>query len=188
MMKRLVATMCALALSAPVVAQAAAQAQVQTPAAAAADPALTRSVRELLTLMKYREQLTARLQQTAQAMPKAVLQAQAVRINANAKLTEEQKKAELAIAANDIPKGMAAGQRVLSDPKLVDDIFERVVPMYARLFTLAEVNDLLAFYRSPTAAKLQGLLPQIMQETNQLTQEMVRERLATVMPQAPRKK
>ncbi|MBD8531932.1 MULTISPECIES: DUF2059 domain-containing protein [unclassified Massilia] len=186
MMKRLVATMCALALSAPVVAQAAAQ--VQAPAAAAADPALTRSVRELLTLMKYREQLTARLQQTAQAMPKAVLQAQAVRINANAKLTEEQKKAELAIAANDIPKGMAAGQRVLSDPKLVDDIFERVVPMYARLFTLAEVNDLLAFYRSPTAAKLQGLLPQIMQETNQLTQEMVRERLATVIPQAPRKK
>lgn len=185
-MKRLVATMCALALSAPVLAQTQAPAAPAT--AASADPALTQSVRELLTLMKYREQLTTRLQQTAQAMPKAVLQAQAARINANAKLTEEQKKAELAIVSNDIPKGMVAGQRALSDPKLVDDIFERVVPMYARQFTLAEVNELLAFYRSPVAAKLQGALPQLMQETNQLTQEMVKERLATVIPQAPRRK
>ena len=177
-MKRLVATMCALALSASALAQA----------PAVADPALTQNVRELLTVMKYREHLAARLQQTAKAMPQAVLQAQTARINGNTRLTEAQKKAELAIVANDIPKGVQAGQRLLADPSLVDDIFERVVPVYAREFTPAEINELLVFYKSPAAMKLQGLLPQLTQEANQLIQEEVKERLASVIPKDTRRK
>ncbi|MGJ9419404.1 DUF2059 domain-containing protein [Massilia sp. CMS3.1] len=173
-MKRLVALFCTLAMSASALAQA----------PAALDPALAQSVRELLTAMKYREQLTARLQQTAQAMPEVILKAQAKRINANPKLTEEQKKAELAIVGNSTARVAQGGQRMLADPKLVDEILDRVVPMYASKFTQAEVNELLVFYKSPTAAKLLSLNPQLMQEANQLTQDMLRERLAAATAQA----
>jgi hypothetical protein len=170
MMKRMLVLCCALALSLPALAQV----------PAALDPAVAKNVRELLTQMKYRELLTARLQQTVQAMPQLLVRAQADRINANKSLSEEQKKAELAIVANDIQRTVQAGQRALSDPKLVDDLIDRVVPLYARRLTAAEVDTLLAFYKSPVAAKMQALGPQIMQETNQLLQEAVKERLTAV--------
>ncbi|WP_229445538.1 DUF2059 domain-containing protein [Massilia sp. Leaf139] len=186
-MKRLVATMCALAWSAAALAQAPA---AGTPAIAqsAQSAQHLQHVRELLTVMKYREHLVARLQQTANAMPQAVLQAQTLRINGNTKLTQEQKKAELAIAVNDSQKNVQAGQRMLSDPKLVDDIMERVVPMYARQFTPAEIDELLVFYKSPAALKLQGLLPQLTQEVNLVIQDEVKERLASVIPKDARRK
>ena len=165
-MKRLLALICALSLSAPVLAQA-----------PAPDPALEQGVRELLTQMKYREQLAARMQQAAQAMPQAMLKAQAERINANARLTDAQKKAELAIVANDVGRVAQEGQRVLADPKTVDDILARVVVLYAKQLTLAEVNELVAFYRTPAATKMQALLPQVAQETGQLVQDALRERM-----------
>jgi hypothetical protein len=177
-MKRMLALCCALTLSLPTLAQA----------PAGLDPVVARNVRELLTQMKYRELLSARLQQTVQAMPQLLVRAQAERINANKALSEEQKKAELAIVANDIQRTVLAGQRALADPKLVDDLIERVVPLYARRFTPAEVNTLLAFYKSPVAAKIQALGPQIMQETNQLLQEAVKERLAGMAAQGARRK
>ena len=171
-MKRLVALCGALALSVSALAQGPALPP------AGLDPALAQSVRELLTTMKFREQLTARLQQTAQAMPQIILKAQSDRINANKALTEAQKKAELAIVASGIPRGMEGAQRLLADPKLVDEVLDRVVPMYARKFTQAEINELLVFYKSPTAAKMLALTPQITQEANQLTQDVLKERMA----------
>jgi len=181
-MKRLLALCCALALAMP------ASAQTPAPAAAPIDPALAQSVRELLTAMKYREQLAARLQQTAEAMPQTVLNLQADRINANPKLTAEQKKAELAIASRDSARMIEAGQNLLRDPKLAEDIVERIVPVYARQFTLAETRELTAFYKSPTAGKMQALLPQIAQEANGLVQETLKERLATIVPVNPKRK
>ena len=177
-MKRMLALCCALTLSLPALAQA----------PAALDPVVAKNVRELLTQMKYRELVTARLQQTVQAMPQLLVRAQAERINANKALSEEQKKAELAIVANDIQRTVLAGQRALADPKLVDDLVERVVPLYARRFTPAEVNALLAFYKSPVAAKMQALGPEIMQETNQLLQEAVKQRLGGIASQNQRRK
>lgn len=176
-MKRLIALCCALALSG----SALAQAPAADPAAAAG------SVKELLTIMKYREQLAARLRQTAQAMPHVLAKAQADRINANKALTDAQKKAELAIVSNGIPRVVEGGQRMLADPKLVDDIFERIVPIYARRFTQAEIDELLAFYKRPVAAKMLALSPQLTQEANQIALDMLKERLAATAAQQQRK-
>lgn len=176
-MKRFIALCCALALSMPALAQA----------PAALDPALTQSVRELLIEMKYREQLTARLQQAGQVMPQSIAKSLTERVNANTKLTDEQKKAELAIVTSDGQRVAQEGQRALADPKLVDEIFERIVPLYAGRFTQAEVNELLAFYKSPVAAKMQATIPQVMQEANRLTQEVVRERLMAILQGKRRK-
>ncbi|MFC5512174.1 DUF2059 domain-containing protein [Massilia jejuensis] len=175
-MKRLIALCCALALSGSALAQA-----------PVADPAAAASVKELLTIMKYREQLAARLRQTAQAMPHVLAKAQADRINANKALTDAQKKAELAIVSNGIPRVVEGGQRMLADPKLVDDIFERIVPIYARRFTQAEIDELLAFYKRPVAAKMLALSPQLTQEANQIALDMLKERLAATAAQQQRK-
>jgi hypothetical protein len=150
----------------------------------AVDPALAQSIKELLVQMKYREQINARLQQTLTVLPQVLLKTQTDRINANTKLTEEQKRAELAIVSNDIPRVVQASQRLLADPKLVDDIIDSVVPIYAGQFTLDEVNTLVAFYKTPAAAKMQKLLPQITQEANNATAALVKERSMAVMEQA----
>lgn len=168
-MKRLAALFCALTLSVPALAQA----------PAGLDPFLAKNVKELLAQMKYRELLTARLQQTAQAMPQLLLKAQVDRINGNKTLSDDQKKAELAIVGNDVQRLAQEGKRLLGDPKLVDELLDQAVPLYAKRFTAAEVNTLLAFYKSPVAAKMLALGPQIMQETNQMLQAAVKERLTT---------
>ena len=170
-MKRLLALCAALALSAPALAQAPAK----------ADTAQLQSVRELLVHMKYREQLAGRLQQMAQVMPQAIARSLTDRVNANTKITDDQRKAELAIVTNDGQRVAQEGQRMLADPKLAEEIFERTVPLYARQFTQAEVNELLVFYKSPVAAKMQAAIPQVMQEANQLTQDLVKERMMAIV-------
>ncbi len=44
------------------------------------------------------------------------------------------------------------------------DLIERVVPVYARYFTAAELDAMIAFYQSPTGRKLAEVEPQIAKE------------------------
>ncbi len=50
------------------------------------------------------------------------------------------------------------------------EFVDSVVPLYSRTFTLAELNALLAFYRSPFGQRLLEVQPVIMQESMQLGQ------------------
>lgn len=168
----------AFAAQAPAAPQAAAQ-------PAAIDPAVNKAVRELLDHLQYREQLSARFQMGATQLPQMLLQAHTQRINANPKLTADQKKAELAIVSNDIPRIVQAAQRALSDPKLLDDAINAVVPVYASKFTLAELNEMNAFQKRPVAAKMRSVMPQVLQETNGVVQRLIRERVNTLLQQKP---
>lgn len=148
------------------------------------DPATAKAVKELLVQMKFREQMANGLQRAYASLPQVMLKAQTDRINNNPKLTDDQKKAELAIVSNDIPKTVMNAQRMISDPKLADEVMDEVVPLYARQFTLAELNEIIAFYKTPTAAKMQKLLPQITQEANQATQALLKARFAKLVEQS----
>lgn len=156
--------------------------------ASAVEPATAKAVKELLTQMKFREQVGAGLQRANANLPQALLKMHTDRINNNAKLTDEQKRAELAIVANDIPKMVVSAQRAVADPKLIDDIEDEVVPLYARQFTLDELHELVAFYQTPAARKLQQLLPQITQEANAASQAMLKVRITKLLEQAGRPK
>jgi hypothetical protein len=190
MKNRLAALFGSLVLGASTLASAATAPAAQQPTAqaaqpAAVDPAVNKAVRELLDHLQYREQLSARFQMGASQLPQMLLQAHTQRINANPKLTPDQKKAELAIVSNDIPRIVQAAQRALSDPKLLDDAINGVVLVYAGKFTLAELNEMNAFQKRPVAAKMRSVMPQVLQETNGLVQRLIRERVNTLLQQKP---
>jgi hypothetical protein len=194
MNKRLVALAGSLVLAASTMAPAAAQAaapavapSASAPAAkpAAVDPAVDKAVRELLGHLQFREQMAGRFQLGASQLPQIMLRAHAERINANTKLTLDQKKAELAIVSNDIPRAAQAAQKALSDPKLLDDAIDAIVPLYAAKLTLAELNELNAFQRRPVSVKMRSVMPQVAQETNAVVQRLIRERVGSLLPQKP---
>lgn len=152
---------------------------------AAIDPAVNKAVRELLENMRYREQTAATFKQGATALPQMLLRAYAQRIDADPKLTLDQKKAELAKVSKDIPKQVEAAEKALANPKLVDDAVDALVPIYAAKFTLAELNELNAFNRRPVAVKLRSVMPDVTKEANGVVQGLLRERVLSLMPKLP---
>jgi hypothetical protein len=155
---------------------------------AAVDPAVNKAVRELLDNMRYREQTAATFKQGATALPQMLLRAYAQRIDADPKLTLDQKKAELTKVSKDIPKQVEAAEKALANPKLVDDAVDALVPIYAAKFTLAELNELNelnAFNRRPVAVKLRSVMPDVSKEANGVVQGLLRERVLSLMPKLP---
>lgn len=146
--------------------------------APAPDTATEAAVRELLTSMKYRQMMDAAMQSMTKNMPNMILQMATNSINANSKLTDEQKKAELAKAAERIPGAIASMQVILNDPSLIDDIITEIVPLYARYFTVDEIHQLAAFYATPLGNKMMTVMPQIMNEAMQVGQRVVMPRIA----------
>jgi len=155
------------------------------PQAGSIDPAVNKAVRELLDHLQVREHLQARFQMGASQLPQILLQGHTARINANPKLTADQKKAELAIVTNDIPRMVQGAQRALSDPKLLDDAVNAIVPIYASKFTLAELNEINAFQRRPVAAKMRSVQPQAAQEVNDVVKRLITERVGKLLQQNP---
>lgn len=49
-----------------------------------------------------------------------------------------------------------------------DELLEKMVPLYAKHFTEAELDELLAFYRSPIGRKTTETMPGLMQESMEL--------------------
>src|SRR6185437_12246236 len=59
----------------------------------------------------------------------------------------------------------------------LDGLLDRMAPIYARNFTVAELKDIAAFYRSPIGQKLVDRLPLIAQDSMAAGQEFGRELL-----------
>jgi hypothetical protein len=56
-----------------------------------------------------------------------------------------------------------------------DELVERVIPVYDKQLTEAEINDLIHFYETPTGKKLIKVMPAITQESMQIGQGWGRE-------------
>ena len=52
----------------------------------------------------------------------------------------------------------------------LDDLFDRLVPLYERHFTGAELSELIRFYRTPVGAKTINVMPVLMQEALSVNQ------------------
>jgi hypothetical protein len=57
----------------------------------------------------------------------------------------------------------------------LDEMLDRMAPIYAKNFTVAELKDITAFYRSPTGQKLIARLPNISKESFAVGQQFGRE-------------
>ncbi|NHZ96811.1 DUF2059 domain-containing protein [Massilia sp. CCM 8734] len=174
-MKKLTAICCtALALmAAPVFAQT-----------AAIDPATDKATRALLESMGTRKMIKDSFEQMKASIPQMILDNATAVINSNTRLSAAQKKAAIAEATKKVPDVAARVQRVFEEPALVEEMVEAVVPLYASRFTVAEIEQIAAFYRSPVGAKMLAATPQIVNESMQMSQKIMLPRMGKLMQEA----
>lgn len=191
MKKLLASTVSALALlggaavQAQGVAPAGAPVVAAAPAAAPApvDPAAARAVRELFVLMKYQTVMGNAMKQMAQNLPVMMRNSLEAQINNNPDLSREDKQVAIVKAEAKLPAVAAAMQSFFNDPKLIEEIIDETVPLYARAFSVAEIGQLADFYRSPIGAKMLAVTPQLMGEGMQIGQRVVARRIGPLMQQ-----
>ncbi|MGW8391147.1 DUF2059 domain-containing protein [Pseudoduganella sp. HUAS MS19] len=152
-------------------------------AAVQAAPASEASIRELMETTGARANMATSLQNLAKALPQVLRMRAETMARNNPKLNDEQRKAELANVERRMPAITAALQKDLNDPKLVDELYKQVVPLYARHFTQEDVKALTAFYRSPVGKKSLEVMPVLMGESAQAAQKLVQERAKRVVEQ-----
>jgi hypothetical protein len=151
------------------------------PAFAQADAASTAAARELFDAMNYRSLMTGVMQQMSQGIGQSMRAGAEAAINANPKLTPEQKQQELAKMRAELPAAVSALQGVMNDPAMIDEILAETVPLYARTFTADELKQIAAFYRTPIGTKMLSTMPKLTGEAMQIGQQIAMRRIGPVM-------
>jgi len=104
-------------------------------------------------------------------------------IDANAELSEAQRAEARQMLERELP-GLAMELNVsLAKLDLSPIVNEVIFSVYGKHFETTEIRDMTAFYRSPTGRKVLRLLPQVTQESMQLSME----RIAPLAEEAARK-
>src|SRR5690348_10023068 len=86
-----------------------------------------------------------------------------------------------AMMQQQIPCVPASYWQGFVDAKGVRELTERMVPIYQRHFTAADIQGLLKFYRSPLGRKVVAEMPATMAEGMQLGQEWGRQRAQAML-------
>jgi hypothetical protein len=172
-MKKFAAVLC----SALVFALPSAGAQTAAPA----NPAAVAAVKELLISMNYRELMSKSFEQLQQNMPQIMLQGVTAAVNGNAKLSADEKKAAIEDATKQIPAMAQVFGETLRDPQMMEELFAEIAPLYGRHFTVAEIKQMAAFYKTPVGKKMLAVTPQIMAESMQISQKVVMPRVSAAI-------
>ena len=163
MMKTLIAAAAALALMTPLCVHAATPAD-RAPAAAAApaaNPEAEALVRRYLAAVHFE-----RTMDSMQAAMLPVIAAQTARSN---NLTADDQKMVVDIV-----------RQVMRD-KMMPKMIERMVPIYAQTFTLAELQAMVSFYESPTGRAITDKFPTLAPRSAAITRELMPEMMGEVM-------
>lgn len=147
----------------------------------ALNPATVAATKEMMSAMKLREVMQVSMQQMELGMPAQMRQMAAAAINSNPKLDANQKKAALEKTEKILPGLMAAQHNMLSDPALIDEMIAEMVPLYARTYTVAELQQLTAFYLSPVGQKMLASTPKLMAESMQISARVMAPRMQKFM-------
>jgi hypothetical protein len=75
-----------------------------------------------------------------------------------------------------LPKDQADQVQQLREKVKIDEIIERLIPIYDRLFTTAELQEYIQFYSSPSGKKLTTTIPLVMQESVRVSSQYIEEK------------
>lgn len=182
MKKFLVALASVIALSGAAPAVLAAPAAPAAPAAAGAvDPQISAAVRAMFEAMKYRDIMKATFAQMEVSLPQNMRAGAIAAVNADPKLDAEAKQAKLAEMEKAVPQIGAALHTLFSDPGLMEEMLDALVPIYARTYTLDEVRQMSAFYQSPVGQKMLATTPQLMGEGMAISNQIMAPRINKLM-------
>lgn len=95
-------------------------------------------------------------------------------IEVDMRLTDEQKKDLMQKAVGSTTRMFARYRELLPKEINLPDVLESVsTKVYDKYFTSKELNDISDFYQTPAGKKALDVLPQVMQESAQMTGEIV---------------
>ena len=158
-----------------------AQAPAPAPAASAINPAAVAAARELFDAMNYSVLMKDMMLQMAQGMEQNMRPMLEQTINANKSLDAAEKKQAMAMIEKKLPEISKIVEDFIADPTLVDELLADAIPMYARNFTVDEIHQIAAFYRSPVGAKMLATMPKLSGEMMQNSQAMMNKRMGPMM-------
>lgn len=155
------------------------------PAAAqtgAATPESAVAAKQLMDAINARALMQASMQQAAQQLPQMLRAMTSSIAESKAKeMSAADKAAMQAKLEQALPGMMAPLQAMFSDASLLDELERETTAIYARNYTVAEMRELLAFYRSPIGAKMLATMPKVMQESMMASQKIIVPRMAKVV-------
>jgi len=151
------------------------------PAAAAVDPQVGAAVRAMFEAMKYRELMQATFAQMEVSLPQNMRTGAIAAINNDPTLDAKAKQAKLAEMEKELPKIAAAIHQVFTDPGLMEEMLDAMVPLYANTYTLEEVRQMNAFYQSPVGRKMLATTPKLMGEGMAISNQIMMPRLNQLM-------
>jgi hypothetical protein len=159
----------------------AAPAPVVTTAATAASGQADAAVKELLDAMDVRKMMTSSFTEMEKTLPQMMRAQMTAVINADPGADAAKKKAALAKVEQVLPAASQAISRLFRDPALIDEMMVEIAPLYVKNYTVAELKELTAFYRTPVGRKLLALNPRLSAESMAVGQRIVAPRLNGLM-------
>lgn len=151
----------------------------QAPAAPSAQEAA--AVKDLMDAMDVRKMMLASFTEMEKALPQMMRSQVAAVVNADPSASDEKKQAALARIEQVLPGAAAAVNRMFRDPALVDEMMAEIGPLYARNYSVDELKQLAAFYRTPLGRKMLALSPRLAAESMAVGQKIVAPRLNGLM-------
>jgi hypothetical protein len=145
--------------------------------AAALDPATVAATKDLVEAMNVRQTMRASVEAVLAAMPQQMQARLNKMISDDPRMTPEQKQKALAQLEQRIPKMVASVRETLTDPILMDEMADAMIPLYAKTYTTDEIHQLAAFYRSPVGQKMLASTPKVMVETMEISNRIMMPRL-----------
>jgi len=145
------------------------------------EPAAAAAVTKMLEVMKFREMTAMQFAQMDEGMSEMILNGIDSVIEADQRLKPAEKKAAHDAAVREVPAIVASLKQAFSDPALVDEMMAEIVPLYARHFTVAEIREMTAYYKTPIGKKMLEKMPAIMNESMQITQKMIMPRVSAAI-------
>lgn len=153
--------------AAPPAAPAASAAAATPPAPVNVTPEARTAIKELLDAMNTRDSLTKAYAAISQTLAPRMAEVTSRQIEAYPGLSADQ-KAKVREGMNaPFDAAVKDAQGIVGNPKLIDETYDKMIPIYAAHFTTPEVKQLTVFYKSPVGQKALTTLPQANAETLQ---------------------
>lgn len=149
--------------------------------AAASSPQADAAVKDLLQAMRVRETMAASFAEMEKQMPQMMRAQVTAVVNADPRMDAAKKQEALAKIEKMLPGMTQATSRLLRDPALIEEMMTEMAPLYAQNYTVSELKELAAFYRTPLGRKMMELTPRLTAESMALGQKVVAPRLNGLM-------
>ena len=171
-------------------AQAPTKAAAAAPAPAAAPitpvtPEQRAAIKELLDVTHARDNLGRAFQAMAQSVPVQMAGAANRQIE-ESPITQDQKQKVREGLNGTFPGVVKDADALITDPKNVDVALEKMIGIYARNFTVEEIRQIVAFYKTPVGVKTLTTMPQVVNETMQAGIATFQPKLAALLDKSVR--